>query len=120
MTATWTTATRVQSRFVGAGTTSITTTQIEDYIQQAEGYFTTLMKSYGQFGIGGGTFDATKHAILTKVATAYAILCAVTSATISFQSLDDMYAVADLAYMEFIGCLSDLQTQDIVAYLKRI
>lgn len=120
MAVTWASHTMVQARFFGAGATGISQAQIEEFINEAESYFTTLMKSYGYFGIGGGSFDSTKHGLLRRAAIAYAVLCVATSASISFQSMEQMYAVGDLAMAEFNSCVRDLGTKDIVDYLKHL
>ncbi len=120
MAVTWTSETIVKSRFTSAGTTGLTSAQIEEFINEAEGFFTTLMKSYGNFGIGGGSFDATKHAILRRAATSYAVLCCITSAIISFQSMEQMYTIGDLAIAEFNACVSDLTKKDIRDYLVNL
>ena len=93
---------------------------IDEQIVQAENYFTNLMKSYGSFGIGGGSFDAQKHGVLQKAAIAYAVLTLAASAADSFKTIDNLYAIANIAYMEFIGCIGELQTPDLVMFLKRL
>ena len=110
---TWASTTMVTARY-NMVATALTTGQIQEWIEEAESCWTAKMKSYGHFGIGGGTFTATKHGVLRRLAVAYAVLCAVTSSSLCFNTLSDASFVADWAATEYFECRELLLDKSVV------
>src|SRR3990167_8305336 len=91
MAVTWTDSTRGKTRIKSG--TSMTSSEIDDLIEQNEGLIIDRMKIPSSF-----IFDAAKkeHLILRKAVEAMTVLLVIASTPMSFQTLESAYMAANI------------------------
>lgn len=112
MVATFTTIAKVKSRLKKFNT-SISDTEVTEYIEQAEGLIKAVMK--GNIPV---TFDAAKHGLMERAATDLAAFNLLLYDPSSFSSVTEASFMADLIWTAIEEDLKHLGDKRVQDYLK--
>lgn len=112
MVATYTTVSKVKSRLKKYNTT-ISDTEITEYIEQAE----ALVKSAMRGGFTA-TFNQTKHGLIERLTTDLAAFYLLTYDPSSFTSITEVSVIADLLWTSIEEGIKLISDERIVAFLN--
>jgi len=117
-TPTYTTAEIVKKRCKQISS-DLTTTEIEENINQAEGTVDTVMRLTGRGSSPDYIFDADKHGLIRNAATSIAALLCIYYDTSGFDSTAAAGFVTDLLWNESNRCLALLYDEKGKAYVTK-